>query len=47
MTQGLMKLADDCANGRLVSILEGGYSLDVLYKCVVVHVLSMINGYEI
>lgn len=45
MTIELMKLADKCAGGRLVSVLEGGYTLEVLYKCATVHVLTMINGY--
>lgn len=45
MTKGLAKLSDTCANGRLVSVLEGGYTLPVLYKCVVVHIATMIDGY--
>ncbi|VBB17839.1 histone deacetylase [Yasminevirus sp. GU-2018] len=46
MTIELMKLADKCSSGRLVSCLEGGYTLNVLYKCVAVHVLTMIDGYD-
>ena len=46
MTKGMMKLADDCASGRLVSALEGGYTLGVLVKSVVVHIATMIDGYD-
>lgn len=45
MTKQLMKLADDCSSGRLISVLEGGYTLGVLYRCVLVHITTMINGY--
>lgn len=44
MTKSLMKLADECADGRLISALEGGYTLDVLVKSVIVHVATMIDG---
>ena len=46
MTHELMKLADSCADGRLVSVLEGGYTLPVLARCVSVHVCAMIEGYD-
>jgi len=45
MTKALAKLADNQASGRLVSVLEGGYTLDVLYKSVLVHVATLIDGY--
>lgn len=45
MTKALMKLADECSDGRLVSVLEGGYTLDVLSKSVVAHIATLINGY--
>jgi acetoin utilization deacetylase AcuC-like enzyme len=45
MTKSLMKLADHCSEGRLISVLEGGYSLDVLSKSVAVHLATMIDGY--
>lgn len=44
MTVSLMKLADDCASGRLVSVLEGGYTLDVLSMNVAIHLATLING---
>lgn len=46
MTKELMKLADKCAAGRLVSVLEGGYTLSVLYRCALVHLATMIDGYQ-
>lgn len=45
MTLSLMKLADECSNGRLISVLEGGYNPDVLKKSVAVHLATMIVGY--
>lgn len=45
MTKALAKLADTCSNGRLVSVLEGGYTLGVLYRSVLVHIATMIDGY--
>ena len=47
MTKELCKLADTCSEGRLVSILEGGYTLGVLYRCVIIHLATLINGYDI
>lgn len=45
MTKSLAKLADTCANGRLISVLEGGYTLGVLYRSVLVHIATLIDGY--
>jgi acetoin utilization deacetylase AcuC-like enzyme len=45
MTKALMKLADTTAHERLVSVLEGGYKVTVLSKCVGVHIATMIDGY--
>jgi len=33
ITQQLMSVADDYADGRIVSMLEGGYSLPALSRC--------------
>ncbi len=41
MTQELMTLADLYCNGRMMSILEGGYNLDSLSNCVVEHIKCM------
>lgn len=46
MTKELSKLADKCATGRLVSVLEGGYTPNVLYRCAIIHMLTMVNGYD-
>ena len=46
MTQSLSKLADDCATGRLVSVLEGGYTPNILYRCAIIHMLTLVNGYD-
>lgn len=43
MTKKLINLANECADGRIVSVLEGGYTIDVLIRCVAVHVATMIN----
>jgi acetoin utilization deacetylase AcuC-like enzyme len=37
-TKRLMDLADRCCKGRLVSLLEGGYDLEALPRCVAAHV---------
>jgi acetoin utilization deacetylase AcuC-like enzyme len=41
MTQQLMALADRHAQGRIVSMLEGGYNLDALGSSVVAHVRAL------
>lgn len=38
MTETVLKLADAHAEGRVVSVLEGGYNLEVLGRCVTEHV---------
>ena len=40
-TKYLLQVADKCAQGRLISILEGGYNVDVLSKCCVEHVKTL------
>ena len=37
MSQAMMEIADRHANGRLLSLLEGGYNVDVLPLCVATH----------
>ena len=44
MTQQLMALADAQCQGRVVSILEGGYDLPSLAKCVLMHVRTLMMG---
>ena len=38
MTQAMMDLADHCCNGRILSVLEGGYDLTALAESVTEHV---------
>jgi acetoin utilization deacetylase AcuC-like enzyme len=44
VTQRLMELADRRANGRVVSLLEGGYDLEGLAKSVAAHVTALMRG---
>jgi|SaaInlStandDraft_5_1057022.scaffolds.fasta_scaffold180244_1 acetoin utilization deacetylase AcuC-like enzyme len=43
MTGKLKRLADAYCDGRMVSVLEGGYSLEFLKRCVARHVLEMMR----
>ena len=38
MTQAMMELADQCCDGRIISILEGGYDMNALAESVTEHV---------
>jgi acetoin utilization deacetylase AcuC-like enzyme len=42
-TRKLMDLAERCADGRIVSVLEGGYSLEGLGKSVAAHVDALMG----
>jgi acetoin utilization deacetylase AcuC-like enzyme len=44
VTQKLMELADRHADGRVVSVLEGGYDLEGLSKSVAAHVTALMRG---
>jgi len=44
MTKELMKIADETAEGRVVSILEGGYSLDGLATGTAAHVRALMGN---
>ena len=41
VTQALVDIADECCEGRIVSVLEGGYSLDALASSSAVHVQTL------
>jgi acetoin utilization deacetylase AcuC-like enzyme len=43
-TQKLMEVADRHSNGRLVSVLEGGYDLQGLSQSVAAHVTALMRG---
>ena len=39
-----MEVADRHADGRVVSVLEGGYDLDALAKSTAAHVSALMEG---
>jgi acetoin utilization deacetylase AcuC-like enzyme len=43
VTAHLRRVAKDCAGGRIVSLLEGGYDLDVLGRCVAAHLQGLMG----
>ena len=43
-TQQIMDVADHCAEGRVVSLLEGGYDLRALGNSVAAHVTTLMRG---
>lgn len=44
MTRKAMEFADSCCEGRLVSLLEGGYNIDGLAQATAAHVETLIEG---
>jgi acetoin utilization deacetylase AcuC-like enzyme len=44
VTKKLMDVADTSADGRIVSVLEGGYDLQGLKESVAAHVTALMNG---
>ena len=44
MTRTAMDVADQYCDGRLVSLLEGGYNIDGLAKATVAHVSTLVEG---
>jgi len=43
-TQKIMDVADQCAEGRVVSLLEGGYDLEALASSAAAHVTTLMRG---
>jgi acetoin utilization deacetylase AcuC-like enzyme len=43
-TAQLMEIADKTADGRLVSLMEGGYDLEGLSRSVAAHVMTLMRG---
>jgi acetoin utilization deacetylase AcuC-like enzyme len=43
-TQKIMDVADGCADGRVVSLLEGGYDLEALASSAAAHVTALMRG---
>ncbi len=44
MTQRMMEVADQYAQGRLLSLLEGGYNIEVLPHCVAAHIQQLMQA---
>jgi acetoin utilization deacetylase AcuC-like enzyme len=44
VTQKIMDVADQCADGRVVSLLEGGYDLSALGQSAAAHVTALMRG---
>ena len=44
LTRMMMSLADECCQGRLISVLEGGYNLDGLAKAAEAHVRALVES---
>jgi acetoin utilization deacetylase AcuC-like enzyme len=44
VTRRLMDVASECAEGRIVSLLEGGYDLEGLSRSVGAHVSTLMHG---
>jgi acetoin utilization deacetylase AcuC-like enzyme len=44
VTQKLMDVANDCAQGRIVSVLEGGYDLQGLARSAAAHVTALMGS---
>lgn len=44
LTKALIDVANDHAEGRLVSVLEGGYNVDVLPPCVAEHLTELLKA---
>ena len=45
LTKAVLQVADQHADGRIVSMLEGGYNIEVLPRCVAAHLETML-GHE-
>lgn len=43
LTQQIVDIADEVAGGRIVSLLEGGYNVPALARCVELHVRALIG----
>lgn len=43
LTRKIVKIADNVCDGKVVSVLEGGYNLDALAACVPVHVNQLVS----
>ena len=46
LTEAVIGIADQYCDGRIVSVLEGGYNVDVLPHCVEAHLDELIQASE-
>lgn len=46
LTQYVVEVAQDYCQGRIVSLLEGGYHVDALADCVAVHLQCLLNAVQ-
>jgi acetoin utilization deacetylase AcuC-like enzyme len=44
VTRKILEVADRCAGGRVVSVLEGGYDLEALARSAAAHVMVLMRG---
>lgn len=47
LTELVLQVADTHCNGRLVSILEGGYNIERLADCVEIHLETLLNHQQL
>jgi acetoin utilization deacetylase AcuC-like enzyme len=43
ITREIKAIADSCAEGRIISVLEGGYALPALARCVLAHLSALLD----
>lgn len=41
MTEQIMDIAEQCCGARIISLLEGGYNLEALPKCIATHLMAL------
>ncbi len=44
MTKALCQLANICSEGRLISVLEGGYTPNIIAECAAIHIHEILNN---
>ena len=44
MTEQILEKAEKYCNGRIISVLEGGYHLEMLARCVDIHLAALSNN---
>jgi len=44
LTKEIMKIANSCCDGKIISVLEGGYNLYALAECVSAHMAELMKA---